>query len=281
MGLNAVNWTEISVETPPVVAELVADTLIEAGCHGVMYRPDGVTGYLPAGHAVPEAALRTTIERAGAAGLATAPGTIQTRTLQEEDWAHGWKIYFKPLPVAPFVIVPSWEAYSAKPGEIRIDLDPGMAFGTGHHGTTALCLDGLAQVPVARRVLDVGTGSGILAIAAAKLGWPEVIGCDNDELAVMVARDNVRRNEVPVDLRVGSVDVLPGDADLVVANILAEVISELADSLAGLMKPGGTLLASGIIREREQLVRDALEAAGLRIEGVRYRDEWVLVEARK
>lgn len=269
------------MQTPPATAELVAETLMAEGCQGVLFRSEGVIGYLPQGQTIPIDAIRATLNRAQQAGLAVEPGHVTTGQVQEEDWAHGWKIYFKPLPVAPFVIVPSWEKYEAKPGEVRIDLDPGMAFGTGHHATTSLCLDALARLPVQTRLLDVGTGSGILAIAAAKLGWPQVVACDNDPVAVQVAAENVARNQVSVDLRVGSVDVLPKDADVVVANILAEVIAELAPDLASCVRPGGLLVGSGIIREREGLVREALEGVGLKIQAVHYQDDWVLVEALK
>ncbi|HYF92295.1 MAG TPA: 50S ribosomal protein L11 methyltransferase [Symbiobacteriaceae bacterium] len=214
-------------------------------------------------------------------------GTIEAPAyawVQEEDWANAWKAYFRPTRVGErLVIIPSWEEYPLQPQDLPLYLDPGMAFGTGTHPTTSLCLRRLeAVVRPGMRVLDVGTGSGILAIAAARLGAAPVIGIDIDPVAVRVAKENAERNGVAVDVRAGTLNqVEPDECDLVIANIIASVIIDILPDVASRMKKGGKFLASGIIAEKKQAVADAMTATWLLPVEVREEGGWVAILATK
>ncbi|MFN3430176.1 MAG: 50S ribosomal protein L11 methyltransferase, partial [Candidatus Sericytochromatia bacterium] len=169
---------------------------------------------------------------------------------------------------------------------ILIELDPKQAFGTGTHPTTRLCLRSLeTHVPAhdAPLVFDVGTGSGILAVAAVKLGAKHVEACDTDPVAVAATIENIELNAVAdkVNCYVGGIETISGEADVLVVNILAEVVAELAQAIADRVRPGGDVIASGIIRERQALVEQAFEAVGLAVLRVQYEGDWVVIEARK
>jgi ribosomal protein L11 methyltransferase len=207
------------------------------------------------------------------------------RWVEEEDWAHAWKRFFRPLRVGRrFVIRPTWEEWEAGPEDLVISIDPGMAFGTGAHPTTQLCLELIEEgVTAAESVLDVGTGSGILAIAAASLGAAPIAAVDIDPVAIAAARENVRANPCAAGilLAVSAADAVRGGYAWVFANLIAEVLCADAALLASRVATGGALLAAGIVAERAADVRAALEAAGLRIETERRREEWVAFVARK
>lgn len=205
--------------------------------------------------------------------------------VREEDWANAWKVYFKPLKVGRGIVVkPTWEEYSGGPDETVIEIDPGMAFGTGTHATTTLCLRAVEEnVKPGDLVYDIGTGSGILAIAAALFGG-QVKAVDLDPVAVRVARENVALNGLTdkVEVQHGNLaDLLTEPADLVIANIIADVIIQLADDLGRILRPGGVCLASGIISERSKEVAEALTAKGLQIEQIDEENGWVLLRARR
>ena len=230
-------------------------------------------------------------------------GPPRTREVAEEDWATAWKEFYHPMRFGRRLVVkPSWRAFQAGPDDLVIELDPGMAFGTGLHQTTAMCLALLEDyVRPGATVLDQGTGSGILAIAAARLGARRVIAVDSSEVAVAAARENVARNGLSSAIQVRHGDTphpppssasrsegeqrvssaLPAAYDLIVANIIANVIIALAAPFAAVLRPGGVLLASGIIRDREDDVRAALGAAGLAVERREARDEWITLVARR
>lgn len=204
--------------------------------------------------------------------------------VEEEDWANAWREFFKPLRIGErLVVIPSWEQYDLQPGDLPLYLDPGMAFGTGAHATTALCMRWLEQlVRPGVRLLDVGTGSGILAISAARLGADPVVAIDIDPVAVAVAQENVAKNTVAVDVRRATLDQVEATAnDLVVANIIAAVIIDLMPLLVERLKQGGHLLASGIIAEKKQAVLDAMTAAWLLPVEAREEGGWVAILATK
>lgn len=206
--------------------------------------------------------------------------------LTEEDWAEAWKKSYSVQHIGQrFVVAPSWESYAPQGDELILRLDPGMAFGTGLHPTTRLCLHALETERLDKGcVLDVGTGSGILAIAAAKLGARQVIGIDLDPIAVKVARENVQTNGVADRVQIaegtlGTIEIAPHSMDCIVVNILADVIMKLAGDLATYLARGGTLIASGIIEEYANAVTEALASAGLRVRERRQDQDWVALTA--
>jgi len=214
---------------------------------------------------------------------------LQERLLNPEDWSKAWKAHFLPHKVGEHIVIrPSWHSYNPSPSEIVIELDPGMAFGTGLHPSTRLCLLRLERhLEAGMPALDLGTGSGILAIAAAKLGASPVLALDIDPIAVKVARANTRANGLGeiVEVKRGTLSPkmaagLRGHFALVVANITARVIAELAESLALVLKPGGRLIAGGITGQGLDEVLICLALAGLRAEAIDRDGEWHTVMAR-
>lgn len=207
----------------------------------------------------------------------TAP---QKREVAEEDWAEAWKKYYKIFHASErLVIKPTWLAYTARDHEVIVELDPGMAFGTGLHPTTRMCLRALERVRNFSRVLDVGTGSGILSIAAAKLGAREILALDTEAIAVETATRNIAHNQMDRVVRVmrGSIDIATHESpfDLILINILAEVIAELAPAFAAKLARGGKIIASGILDFKTEGVVDALRAVGIETIEKMHQDDWV------
>ncbi|HVM24363.1 MAG TPA: 50S ribosomal protein L11 methyltransferase [Candidatus Limnocylindrales bacterium] len=205
-------------------------------------------------------------------------GPLRVRAVDDVDWSEAWKRHYVPQRIGRVVVVPSWVDERPRTGDVTIRLDPGMAFGTGLHPTTRGCLALLQDLPMPGVVLDVGCGSGILAISALALGAGHARGLDTDPVAVRVARENGERNGVAHRLVV-SEGSLPAEAQeaypLVMANLVAAVLLELAPRLASHTAPGGTLVAGGIIEPRADEVIWALEAVGLRSVHRRDDGEWV------
>lgn len=218
------------------------------------------------------------------------------RIVREEDWAHAWKKFYKPMRVGKRLLLkPSWESVESAPDDLVIELDPGMAFGTGLHPSTRLCLAALEDVVrPGDAVLDVGTGSGVLTIVAAKLGAGVLVATDIDPIAVRVAQENVRANGLelapagPVEVRQESIPAgMAGRFQVVVANILAEVLAKLFDAqygnvpLAEPLAPGGSMILAGIIEERAPLVIDAAQRHGLALVDRYQEADWVALVVRK
>ena len=208
-------------------------------------------------------------------------GQIQlgSSELAEEDWADNWKKYFEPARVThDLTIVPSWTDYAAGPDEKIIKLDPGMAFGTGTHPTTKMSLFALEQVlRGGETVLDVGTGSGVLSIASSLLGAKDIYAYDLDEVAVHVAKENINLNPHMDNIHVAAGDLLRGveiEADVIVANILADILIHLTEDAYRLVKDEGYLIMSGIISDKWDLVRESAEAAGFFLETHMIQGEW-------
>jgi ribosomal protein L11 methyltransferase len=286
------DWLELSVAVDREAVEAVAAIFHAHGHGGVAIEEPIQTWSDPDRYAIVEGApvwVRTylpsepdpapaceQIERAlWHLGQLRPVSALQVRRVAEEDWANAWKAHFPVYHVGTRIVIkPSWLDYTARPGEVIVELDPGMAFGTGQHPTTQLMLLALEQhLQPGQTVLDLGTGSGILAIAAARLGAAHVLALDTDPVAVAAARENVFRNrlEAVIAVRQGSLDVSGRttdhdreqvQVDLVLANIIASVIRDLAPGLARALRPGGTLIASGIIAERLDEVIAALRRAG-------------------
>ncbi len=295
-------WIELSVEAHAEAVDAIANVFQEHGTGGASIEQavhshiegeepatfEGlptIRAYLPANEAEP--AIERRIEEAlwhlQAFNLSPV-GALRRREIDEEDWANGWKEHFHPLKIGKIVIKPSWRQWQAAPDELVIELDPGMAFGTGLHPTTTLMLAALQdRVRPGMRVLDLGTGSGILAIPAGMLG-ATVEALDISDVAVEVARANVARNNLTDRVRVagGTLEaVRESHFDLVLANIIASVLVELAPDLHSVLSPGGELLASGIVEERVDAVRDAFRASGLQIVEERQDGDWWLIVARR
>ena len=210
--------------------------------------------------------------------------TLNTEGVEQEDWQNAWKQYYHAMDIGRRLsIVPGWEEYDTD--RTVITMDPGMAFGTGTHETTSLCLETLDElVQGGERMLDIGTGSGILAIAALKLGAKEAEGVDIDPMCVRTAGENARRNGVAERLTVlvGDLsDKASGVYDIITANIVAAAILSLAPAVPALMAPGAKFIASGIIDERRDEVLDGLKAAGLRPVQVKEKRGWVCIICEK
>jgi ribosomal protein L11 methyltransferase len=309
------DWLEISVQADREAVESVSEVLTRFGYGGVVIEEPGSPG--PDGDYVVDLAAPITVraylpeddeterrqwnlaEALWHLGRLRPISPPQTRVVREQDWETAWKAHYHPLRVGErIVVVPSWEAYAPGPGEVAVTLDPGMAFGTGTHPTTRLCLTEMERhVQPGMRVLDVGTGSGILAIAAARLGAANVLALDTDPVAVAAAQENVAANGLanvvsvargtigsrgePILEEGSSVRRDGGRSsptfDLVVANLTAAIVARLASGLVAALGPGGLLIVSGIIDELEDKPRTALDAAGFVLTRRVESDGWIVL----
>ena len=286
----AMRWAQMSVKCDPEATEAVSYAFLQAGCGGVMMQgtnPVLVQGSLPVMDDLTGKLndLKAHLERLPEFGLPPLVDGLTLTYAEEEDWANAWKQYFKPQKVGKrLVIVPSWEEYAPGDTDLILRLDPGMAFGTGGHPTTRLCMEVLENTVVpGMKVADVGTGSGILSLAAARLGASEVWATDIDPLACRIARENVETNglaDIVHILDLPAFDAHAQNCDLIVANILAGTIIELAPTLAPRLKAGGTFIASGVVEEYHDDVRDALAAVGLHHVETRCEDIWVCLVSK-
>ncbi|WP_248362209.1 50S ribosomal protein L11 methyltransferase [Anaeromyxobacter oryzae] len=277
----------VTLETDQPRAEDLSAELWEHGASGVEVR-DGEGTPMP-GLPVPppgRAILVAWFADLDAAGAAAAALGGAVAEVPDEDWGETWKKGLGPMTIGRVFVRPSWVDAPVPAGLAEVVLDPGMAFGTGTHPTTSLCLAALSDLLAARpgaSVLDVGTGSGLLAIAARKLGAGRVAGNDNDPVAVDVARENAERNGASLELTVAPLPAIRGPFDLVVANILANTLVELAPQLAAQLAPGGVVLLSGILAPQADEVRAAYVAQGLAPVpgGDRLEGEWALLALGK
>ena len=300
------DYLELSVAVRPEAVEAAAELLRRVAPAGVSIEPpyqaidedggvalrDGapvrLRAWLPATAAArdPTAALRRDLR-----ALDGVVRPLRARTVRDGLWAEAWKRHFPVLRIGLIVIRPSWRAYRPRIGDVVIELDPGMAFGTGQHETTRMCLLALEErVLHGMRVLDVGCGSGILGIAAARLGADRVDALDIDPVAVRVTKENAARNAVDdiVQAAEGSLGerwpfAAPAAAryDLVLANLSSRLVRELAGPLVEALRPGGVALVSGLIAEHEPACRAALEAAVARVLETRSDGEWRLLVASR
>ncbi len=307
-------WAEILVEVQAESCEAVTAILLEIGCKGVaqklepiaangqwpvaephvpaarMPKPHEVTlltGYLPVSDELGPAVdiARERLSRLAEYGL-SAPESVTLRTVEDADWATEWKKHFKPLRIGKrLVIKPTWETWESAPGDVVVEIDPGMAFGTGGHGTTRLCLLLLDElVQPGWTVADIGTGSGILSLAAARLGASKVHATDIDLLPRKVSRQNVGASGLDSVVTVHEMadfDAAAVECNLVVANIIADAIIEIAPSVLPRLLPGGIFVSSGIIDDRVDDVVCALMSTGFQVVDVREDEAWRAVVARK
>ena len=217
----------------------------------------------------------------------------ETAAGDDSEWLYKWQEFFKPARVGSRIVVrPSWEKYEAKEGDLVIDMDPGMAFGSGLHETTSMCIRALEKIlsgdgseyEGTDRILDVGTGTGILAIAGVLLGADEALGIDIDPDAVRVANENIEKNGLADKIRAQYGDLTEGvdyKADIVVANLMADLVMRLSPAASGHLEPGGWYITSGILDIKEAVVSEAILSAGFEIEEVLHDGEWCAVIARK
>lgn len=274
-------WVEIAVDAAPESQDAASNVLIEEGCAGTAVESGArVLGYLPVDDRLEDRleAIRERVLRLPEFGLPLGSTDISVRFVHDDGWATAWKRFFKPVRIGRIVVKPSWEEYAAIPGDVIIDLDPGMAFGTGYHPTTQMCLAALQElIKGGETVLDVGTGSGILSIAAVKLGAAQAVGIDIDSVAVEVAEENVKRERLEDRIEIVRADsplAFEGVADIAIANIIAKTIIQMAGDLRAKLVLGGKLITSGIIAERADEVRNALLEAGIRTLEVRQDGDW-------
>lgn len=297
-------WLKVQVHVAPEAEEAVAHLLQSAGADGVMFEEEGgesiLTSFFAESRQGAADDLDDRVRSLEQHGLHVGTGRVTKEWVTDEDWAEKWKQDYHPLPIGERLYVkPAWLADPPEAeGRLVIELDPGMAFGTGYHPTTALCLEALDEfVSPDIVVADVGTGSGILAIAAARLGARRVVAVDTLAETVPIAEENCRRNGVAdvVQLAAGSTaeaaELLGGDgderiaelpegedaergADLIVVNILARVIKRLAPELRNLLRPGGTFIFSGIIEHAAEDLAKHLQEHGLEVREDRRHDEW-------
>lgn len=297
-------WQELTITVSREAEEAVSNILIDLGSQGVAI--DDSADYLgeagPFGEVLPQVEQLNTVgitayypetanlemirqevkERLAQLrdfGLEIGKTQLTTQQLAEEDWADNWKKYFEPARIThDLTIVPSWTDYEAGPSEKVIKLDPSMAFGTGTHPTTKMSLFALEQVlRGGETVLDVGTGSGVLSIASSLLGAKDLYAYDLDDVAVRVAQENIALNAGTENIHVAAGDLLKGvdiEADVIVANILADILVNLTDDAYRLLKDEGYLIMSGIISEKWNLVRESAETAGFFLETHMIQGEW-------
>ncbi len=218
-------------------------------------------------------------------GIDIGEGSVSLDQVNEADWANAWKAYYKPTKVGQRVVVkPTWEDCAIQDGDLIIELDPGMAFGTGTHETTSMCIRELEKyVNKDSKVFDIGCGSGILAIAAAKLGAKEVVAVDLDEVAVKVAKENVLENKVEENVSVmhgNLTDVIKDKADVIVANIIADIIKILAKDVQNFMKEDAIFISSGIILDKVEEVKESLIENGFEIVEVQKLGEWSAIVSK-
>lgn len=302
------SWLEIACDVPAEIADVVAEYLTILSGNGICMENLSVDAF--SASEIPES-QRMTIKAYLPASLDPAPKmaeleaylqelsgrkpglvmTIPTITaVRSEDWSTSWKVHFKPLRVGSrLLIVPTWEDATSLPGDLVLRIDPGMAFGTGGHETTRLCLELLEKVmdiapqAVAPSLLDLGTGSGILAMAASRLGAGRILALDIDPEAVEVARENLALNELAEKVECGTMPIesLEEGFDIILANILAEELVRLAPDLAMRLNPSGALILSGILAEKEDLVRRGFADQPLEYLETNRAGEWVAMLYRR
>jgi ribosomal protein L11 methyltransferase len=311
-----VKWSEISIHTTNEAIEPISNILHEAGASGVViedpfelakeredqfgeiyqldpqdYPDEGVIikAYIHVNSFLAETVegIKEAINSLTSHNIDIGKNKVSIIEVNEEDWATAWKKYYHPVKISErFTIVPTWEEYTpVNSDELIIELDPGMAFGTGTHPTTVMCIQALERtVKKGDTIIDVGTGSGVLSIAGAMLGAQRISALDLDEVAVTTAKMNIELNHVHEIVEVSQNNLLEGivePVDGIVANILAEVIVRFTDDAAKIVKKDGFFIASGIIQQKKQEVKDSLTKAGFEITETLLMEDWVALIAKK
>lgn len=308
------NWLKLRLCAPSELTDALANFLAESGAQGVFQEnpvppftgrseeqaPEAppefparevVQAYLPDDETAADrlSALRQYLQSLAELFPDLEPASLTTERVSDPGWGEEWKKYFKPFRVGRGIIIkPTWEPYAAGDGDTIIEIDPGMAFGTGQHASTLMCLESiediLAATPAAgERVLDAGAGTGILAIAAAKLGAKSAVCIDIDEQAVTIARENAAANNVArhLDIRAGEIAAVRGPFSLIVANITAGPLIRMHDDFLSLLAPGGLLVMSGILEQDREAIERRFLAAPLAVQRLRREKEWLCYILKK
>ncbi|WP_271629623.1 50S ribosomal protein L11 methyltransferase [Caldicellulosiruptor sp. DIB 104C] len=300
-------WFEVAIKTVEEAEDAISNILYDLGANGVVIEDNEILKYPNSWDYIDEnqfpkrnfAVVRAYFpesvniselifnieERLKDASqyLNIGEGEIDISEVDEKDWANEWKKYYKPVEIGNIVIVPSWENYPNTKDKTVIKLDPGMAFGTGTHESTMLCLEAIQRyVKAGFDVIDIGTGSGILAIAAKKLGANRVLAVDIDDVAVKVARENAALNNVEIEIRQNDlVFGIEEKFDIAIANIIADIIIKLANDIKNVLKEDGLFISSGIIEERLDDVLKSFKENSLEVVEIKKLNNWCLVVARK
>lgn len=309
-------WTEVKVITSSEYEDLVTDILYEAGANGLAIEdPDDILDLkkretdwdfiesslmgMDTGKIIIKAyfpctkdfittleSIRKRIEKTPKLLGKIPYGKLKTKELDDIDYSENWKQYFKTFKIGEKIVIkPTWEDYEAKENELIIEIDPGMAFGTGNHETTSMCIAALEKyLKEDMTVFDIGCGSGILSIISAKLGAKKVTAIDLDEMSVKASKENVKLNKVEDVVKIEKGDLLStieDKADLVVANIVAEVIVEMVKDLDKYIKPNGIFITSGIIEEKIPMVEEVLLDNNFSILEVEGLNDWSLIIAKR
>ena len=284
-------WIEVSIEVHPVAQEAVSAFLFDLGCRGVVLGEKGtpsVKAYLPMTERLEELQGRTEafLRRLREIFPEAAQSSLQFSKIQEEDWSLTWRRHFHVERISErLTVVPVWEPAPAAPGGMTIRMDPGPAFGTGAHPTTRMCLQGMENLhpPGAWTMLDVGTGSGILAIYAAKLGAGEILAIDTDPEALRWAQQNIELNHCSefIDLSSKRAEELSGAFSLLVANLTRDALLELLPDFQRLLEKNGAVILSGLLKGQSQEVMKPLRLLGFKEIRVVTQAEWACITARK
>jgi ribosomal protein L11 methyltransferase len=286
-------WARISVETSRESADALSNLLLEMDSGGVQVEDVcdriSVTAYFPPDDMIGDRVSKITalLQSLREMDVDVGAGRVTMESVDEQDWSESWKEFFKPLSIGERILVhPSWEDVSEFPSrDILIQIDPGMAFGTGGHSTTKLCLELLESVlKGGERVADVGAGSGILSIAAIKLGAREVVAVDVDERATVVARQNFQRNDVDKRIHVicgEGLGAVRGKYDLIVSNISTKIILSMITDLRSHLNDDGRLILSGILGREAPEVLNGLENSGMMLLETRCDEEWIGIVAER
>lgn len=311
------NWVEIKIKTTTEAVEAITNILFENGAQGAMiedpkdflfqkaheydwdyveedvFNTDDENVYIKT-YISEENDVVTFIESIKIRiselrnfGIDIGAGEIYTDNVNEEDWANNWKKYYKPTKIGNSIVIkPEWEEYSPSEGDLVIHMDPGMAFGTGNHETTSMCIENLEKyVSEKSTVFDIGCGSGILGIVASKLGAKNVVGIDIDEMAVKVANENIQKNNVQDTMTAIAGNMTDkieegAKADIVVANIIADIIMKMSGDVRKLLKDDGIFISSGIILAKVDEVLENLKDNGFEVVDVIKKGEWSCIVAK-